>query len=161
MRRSVIAPAAPADYIPDFSGSYGDRIEYADREFVYCYAAAACAKGDLLRVGIAGHATNNPVASTVATTAVPTEFGIATATLTGAGGLWVQVKGRCSFAKVDGTTDVAAGDALQGVNSAVHMVKDGGSALTADTIAYAEEAQADNSAVAIDVYLLGRDATIG
>lgn len=161
MRRSVIAPAAPADYIPDFTGDYGDRIDYAGREFVFCYFPAARAKGDIVRVGIAGQASKNPAASTVATTAVPTEFGVACAALGAAGDGWVQVAGRCAFAKVDGTTAVAAGDALQAVNAAVHLVKDGGSTLTADTIAIAEAAKADAGAALTAVYLLGRGATIG
>lgn len=170
-------PAHPDDVFPEFTGDfYGQRITVEGKgDYVWCYwdgsAPSTCSKGDWVFFGTAGQIANNPAIAAAATSSVQQDAGVVTKTLSAAGGVWVHAgPGRCDIAKIDGGTDVAKGDMLQLVNGAVHVVKDGGAALTADSVAIAEEAETDTIAAQTSagkdlashsVYLLGRKVTIG
>ena len=132
-------------------------------QYIYQDSAspASVAEGDWVFIGAVGLATaDNPAASPAATTAIPQNVGVAIDDYTVAGGMWVQTKG-IGNAKVDGTDDVTIGDQLQLVNAAVHAVKDGGTALTVDSVAIALEAYTTGAAALKSVYIHGRAAIIG
>lgn len=65
----------------------------------------------------------------------------------------IQIGGKAEML-VDGTTDVAAGDYLEVLNTATSAVKDG-TTRSVNSVGIALEAQASNSAVLIDVMLFG------
>jgi len=71
---------------------------------------------------------------------------------------WVQVAGICE-AYVEGTTDVAAGDFLEVLNAEADWKKDG-AARTTVSGAVSLDAQADNSAVRVTVFLIEEQHTI-
>ena len=77
--------------------------------------------------------------------------------------MWVQTRGRCPFAKLEGTTNIAIGDQLQMVNTQVYAVQDGGAAMTTDSIGVAEVAYDTNAVSSADkaIYLHGREVIIG
>ena len=95
---------------------------------------------------------------TPATTTFSTKVGVAIAvTPDGAIG-WLQTGGICE-AYVEGTTDVAAGDFLEVLNSELNFKKDG-SARTTVSAARAVDAQAANSAVLVTVNMINELHTI-
>lgn len=71
---------------------------------------------------------------------------------------WLQIGGKAK-ALVDGTTDVAAGDSLEVLNTGTAFVKDT-TARSALSGAIALEAQAANEAVLVDVELIPEQHTI-
>lgn len=159
----------PTDF-SNLGGNLGDRFTTNKRRDVYilCYwdgsSPAACAKGDAVFINAVANASgNNPAISAAATTAVNQMAGIVTTTLAAAGLVWVQIEGYCDFAKLEGTTDIAAGDQLQMVNAQTYLVKDGGTGRTADSLAIAQEAYTTNSASTAvkKINLLGGRVTIG
>ena len=130
--------------------SYGVEASLPDgRKFVYCYTAlTSILVGGCVAVGRTGGATTagrNPQATLPETDDnVAHVYGIACKTTDAAGGVWVQVYGRCTFAKVDGTSAVAIGDSLKPVDGAQYLVQDAavGNTKTAAAVAFAEEAEA-------------------
>lgn len=95
-------------------------VDMGTATFIYCYTAETTIKvGFPVQIGYDTFATatagawNSPMASIPdATAAIYHLMGVACSTLTAAGGLWVQTKGRCCFARLDGATDVALGTHL-------------------------------------------------
>jgi hypothetical protein len=148
---------------------YGTEIELPDgTKYIYAYwdgsaPATAIAKGDVLFYGAGAGATVglNPRVTAPATTAVQVKVGVACQAKTAAGGLWLQIEGPCAFASVLGAATVAVGRALQCVNGQVYLADDGGTVLTADTVAYSQVAYTTTSAALKAVYLLNRAVTIG
>jgi len=69
-----------------------------------------------------------------------------------------QMSGYCE-AYVEGTTDVAAGDFLEALNTKNEFYKDGASR-TVNSVARAVDAQAANSNVLVTVFLLGERVNI-
>ena len=164
------------DKIPYGVPALGQVQTWADgREFLGCYwdasAPSTCAKGDFCHIQDDSDGVYTPQIEACATSStVFRRGGVICATLTAAGYVWVQTKGPCEFAKVDGTTDVAVGDTLEAVNGAVHVVQDSATDLTLDSVAVAKEAEtdtiaaqvtADGTAAATTIYILDRPAGIG
>jgi hypothetical protein len=81
-------------------------------------------------------------------------LGVALTATSGATTLTVRIRGLVS-AKVDSTTDIAAGDYLMGVAAAVHMVKGAVTATQAFFPAMALEARTDNTVGTITVLFDG------
>lgn len=111
MLLAMRAPAYGTEIeVPVYDGSTG--------RFVYAYTAeTTLVVGCPVQAAYDGYTGTagyySPVASIAdATGAIPHLFGVACSTLTAAGGLWVQTKGRVFFARVDGATDVALGTHL-------------------------------------------------
>jgi len=120
------------------------------------YAGSSLAAGQPVTLSYGGA---YPVAIIeAATTAFAVKTGVATKAMTAAGYLWVQVEGLCE-ALVDGTTDVAAEDYLEVINSGTAFIKDG-AARTTVSGAVAVDAQATDSAVKVTVYLIPEQHTI-
>lgn len=167
MKILAISPYDLYTHLATAGGNYGDRLVVEGvGEFVYAYCGSAVVKGGWYFIGKDGSSDHNPLVSAAATTAIQQEAGVAVAAVATTGGMWFQVKGTCTQAIVDGGTDVAAGDALQMVNAQNYVIKDGGTTLTADTVAFAVTAQTGAVAAQTDstvntVYILGRKATIG
>lgn len=151
-----------------------EHLTYGSMEFVYAYSAAAVAKGDHKFIGFTGLTTAvyNPAATTPVTCAIAMEVGVCMYATSAAGGVWLQTKGQCPFAKLDGGTDVALGDGLQLVTAAVYAIKDAvaGTVITADTYAIsliaetrdlAAQTAAGKDIASSLIYLLGRSVTIG
>ena len=96
--------------LPVYDGSTG--------RFVWCYTAETTLKvGMPVQIGYDGYSGTtgfyNPMASIPdASGTVYHPVGVACQTLAAAGGMWVQTKGRCFFARLDGATDVALGTHL-------------------------------------------------
>lgn len=86
--------------------------------FIYCYTAETAIKvGMPVQIGYDGYTGTSGFYSPMATIpdatgAIYHLMGVACQTRATAGGLWVQTKGRCYFARVDGATDVALGTHL-------------------------------------------------
>jgi hypothetical protein len=157
--------------------SYGVKAAIEDKvsgyqEFIYCYTAlTSLRKGSCVCISLdSGDAAGqNPRAVLPATSAVPNQFGICAETIAVAGGIWVQVYGRCPHAIVDGTTDVGINDPLKPVNGAHNLVIDHTDTGTASMVAFAEEAETSTLTVQGDatyglsdntVFLLNRLATV-
>ena len=135
-------------------------------------APSTCSKGDAVFVTVDFDGTTaltSPQIAAAATISVAQIAGIVCATLTAAGLVWVQIQGRNDFTKVDGTTDVGIGDTLQMVNGQVYLVQDSASAISADSLAIALEAETDTIAAqggtaasaSHSIYLFNRLVTIG
>jgi hypothetical protein len=160
------------EYFRQLGGTYGDQLsiehpDYGSMEFTYCYKADATVKGTWVIFAKTATALGlNPTALQPATSAVAVQAGCVWNTTTGAGGVWVQTKGRCPIAGVDGATDVADGDLLKLTNGVDVPSKEGG-AYAATTIAIAEEAetvawaaQATADRPTNTVYILGNLVTV-
>ena len=162
-----------AQEFPYGTASYGSQVIWPDgREFVYGYTALTdLVKGDWVAIETDSADTTagmNPRITKPATSAVYLLYGVMCAALTAAGGSWVQTKGQCTFAKVDGTTDVAINDFLKGSNGVTYLVQDHADTGTASAVAICDEAE--TAAVAAQdpitgsadhlIHLLGRRATI-
>lgn len=107
---------------------YGATVALPDgREFVYCYTALATILfGGCVCIDKTGGAASgqNPRATIPATTDMRHKFGIAAQTAGAAGGVWVQTYGRCSYARVDGATNIAIGAFLKPVDVAQYITYD-------------------------------------
>jgi hypothetical protein len=170
MRTFNTVPANKIDVLAGTPCVYGEKVGFQDgTEYVCAYwdgaAPAALAVGDLVFVGAVGKTTAslNPAVSAAATSAVSQVAGVVVVAPTAAGACWVQTKGICDVAKLEGTTDIAIGDMLQAVNAQTYLVKDGGTSLTADSIAVSRVAYAadEASTASKSILLLGRQITIG
>ena len=138
----------------DLGGVAGAIKHEGNKTFIFAYCAAAETRGNVRVITYDGDEETNPTAGTPATqTSVYQRVGVATVTTTAAGFLWYQIKGDCE-ALVEGTTDVAKDDFLEVLNGETSFKKDGAS-ITTNVVAIAQEAQATNSAVLTNVYLLG------
>lgn len=138
----------------DAGGVAGAMKREGNKEFIYAYCAAAETRGKVRVITFDGDEETNPTAAAPATeTTVYQTVGVATVSTTAAGFLWYQIKGDCE-ALVEGTTDVAKDDFLEVLNGETSFKKDGTSR-TVNSVAIAREAQASNSSVLTDVYLLG------
>ena len=138
----------------ELGGQAGATKKEGNREYVYAYAAAAETVGKVRVITFDGDEETNPTAGSPATeTTVYQQTGVATKTTTAAGFLWYQTKGDAE-ALVEGTTDVAKDDFLEVLTTETSFKKDGTS-ITTNAVAIAQEAQAANSSVLTNVYLLG------
>lgn len=139
--------------VAGLSAMYGDKKIIGEKTYQYCYSALARTLGDVVQIGIAGvSGAKNPAVTVPATTAVGVRTGVIANTTTAAGGVWAQIEG-IAYTQVEGTTDIADGDALQGVNGQVYGVKDGGATATADTFGIAMAGFTTNSTGFINVWL--------
>lgn len=137
----------------ELGGIAGAIRKEGNREYIFAYCAAAETQGKARVITFDGDVATNPTAAACATSSVYQLVGIATKTTTAAGFQWYQYKGDAE-ALVEGTTDVAKDDFLELLNTEVTMKKDGASR-TVNSIAIAQEAQAANSDVLTNVYLIG------
>lgn len=138
----------------DGTGAQGARRWQGVNEYVYAYVPASAAKGAAYVLTYDGDEETNPKLVAAATLAVYQEVVIVLETQGSAAGFaWVQVRGNCE-ALVEGTTDVAKDDFLELLNTETSMKKDA-TTRSVNSIAIAREAQASNSAVLTDVFLIG------
>ncbi len=174
-----MVPFDIGEYLSNLNDSdqfaYGQEIciehpVYGSMEFCRVYKADATAKGDFVifnKTGTAGGL--NPTAIAPATTATPltVRAGAAQHATSGAGGVWVQTKGRCICCKLDGGTDVADGNLLSLTNGQVYCIKD--AAFGQETIGVAEEAETKSIAEQLaagetvydhQIYLFGHEIVV-
>lgn len=169
--------AALAAYTP---AAYGQEVTlndatYGTRKFIFCYTAlTSLHQGSVVCIELDTADTTagmNPRAVLPATSSVYLRFGVCAETVAAAGGIWVQVYGRCDVVCIDGTTDVAINDPLKAANASHCLVQDHADTGTASMIAISECAQTDTPTVQGDatygdptdshqVYLLDRRATV-
>lgn len=108
--------------MPVYDGSTGT--------FVYCYTALnTVVVGGAVQINYTGSVLTSAYANPRVTLpdntgSVPHQPGIACQTKTAAGGLWVQTKGRCFFARADGGTNIALGTHLTFTNGAQYLSTD-------------------------------------
>lgn len=153
--------------------AYGKRRTLSDgREFVYAYTAlTSLLKGGCvaLELDTGDAAGQNPRAVVPTTSAIVNLHGIAAETVTTAGGIWVQTYGRCTYARVDGATDVGINDPLKPVNTTQYLTQDHADTGTAAMFAVAEEAETVAIAAQTDttngdadntIFILGRRCTV-
>lgn len=173
MSNYPIATIDPIETLLLGSPEYGTKQTLPDgREFVYAYTAlTTLVKGGVvaLEQDTGDTAGLNPRATVPATSNVDTLFGIAAETVTAAGGIWVQTYGRCTYARVDGATDVGINDPLKPVNTKQYLAQDHADTGTASMFAIAEEAETDAIAAQTDttngdadktIFILGRRCTV-
>ena len=147
-------------------------------KFIYCYTALTTLhQGSVVTISTdtGDTAGLNPRAVLPTTTSVYNQYGICAETKAAAGGIWVQVGGRCTHSIVDGTTDVGINDPLKPSNGSHALVNDHADTGTASMVAIAESAETDTLTVQGDatyggqgaspqtwntVYLLDRWATV-
>jgi len=149
MNRKITTLPSIVDSLIRETPAYGTVAEYADgSKFIYAYTALTdVEKGDTLAYTTTPNASGyNPQAAAAATSAIYHKYGVACQDKTAAGGLWLQIAGRCTFAKVDGTTDVAAGNFLKPANASRLLVIDHNATATASMVAVAEEAETKEAA---------------
>jgi hypothetical protein len=152
---------------------YGAKRTLPDgREFVYCYTAlTTLVKGGCvaLETDTGDAAGQNPRAVVPATSSIHLLHGVAAETVTAAGGIWVQTYGRCTYARVDGATDVGINDPLKPVNTKQYLAQDHADTGTASMFAIAESVEADAIAAQVDttngdadktIFILGRRCTV-
>lgn len=136
----------------------GQMMEIAGKQYLAVYLAGTETAGDVIQVNYQDTAGQEVVAGTPATTAFATKTAVVIATPGGAGLAWVQVGGLAE-AGVEGTTDVAAGDFLEVLNTESAFKKDGASR-TANSGAVAVDAQAADSVVVVTVMLINESHVI-
>ena len=126
----------------------------------FLYVPADTEKGEVLVKSFDGDEETNPKAVAVATSALTNNKIVVASKDQGATAGFQDciVKGYCE-ALVDGTTDVAKDDFLEVINGADGAVKDNATR-SANSFAIACEAQATDSDVLTDVYVLDNDVVI-
>jgi len=134
------------------------RVDQHGAEFINLYAASHT-KGQIKVVTYDGDEASNPSAVTPATSAVYQKVGVCTKTSATAGYVEYQIKGDCTFALVEGTTDVAKGDFLEVLNGETSLKKDA-TTRSVNSVAIAQAAQTADSSVATSVYLIGERVII-
>lgn len=106
--------------IPVYDGSTGT--------FVYCYAADTIVVGGAVQVGYDTYTSTSgyksPMASIPDTTGAIYHLTGVACQAAAASGLWVQTKGRCFWARVDGGTDVTLGSFLVMGNGVQYFAQD-------------------------------------
>lgn len=141
----------------DGTGSAGARRWQGRNEFLFAYVPANALRGEIYVVTHDGDEETTPKLVTAATLAVYQEYAVVLADQGATAGFaWVQTKGH-AYALVEGTTDVAKDDYLELLNTEKSAKKDA-TARSTNSFAIACEAQASNSAVLIQVELLGAPA---
>lgn len=131
-----------------------------NREYVFCYVAADVLNGQVGVITYDGDEESNPTFSAPATSNTYQQIAVSPKAIdVSVDGHyhWFQIKGDCE-ALVEGTTDVAKDDFLEVLNGEDSFKKDATTRST-NSVAIAQEAQAANSEVLTNVYLLG-DRTI-
>lgn len=138
----------------DAADQYGATRRIGNKVFRKVYFASGYTQYAIYQ--IAAGATG-PTATAVATRSVVGMVCVPQgATTTTAGWYWAQIQGPATML-VEGTTDVASGNMLEVLNAETSAKLDHASVESANTIAVAAAAQAANSAVAIPVWLLGKE----
>jgi hypothetical protein len=165
MKNYPIATIDPIETLTlERPSSYGVKRTLDDgREFVYCYTAlTSLVKGGTVAINqdTGDAAGQNPRATVPATSSVANRFGVAAETVTAAGGIWVQTYGRCTYARVDGGTDVGINDPLKPVNAKQYLTQDHADTGTASMFAVAESVEADAVAAQTDTTNGDADKTI-
>ena len=127
---------------------------------LYNDTGSATTDGQVFLVSFDGDEETNPNITTPATSSVYSTYVVSYGAVANATWGWFTIAGYCN-ALVEGTTDVAKDDMLQGSNGNAYFIQDGGATRTTDSIAIATAAQATNSAVSTKVYLFGCQAIIG
>lgn len=134
-----------------------NRMPYLEG-LVYNASGGALTKGGVYGVTVSGASatTQNPRIQTVAINGGKHQQFVV-ALEASANNTWARVCtwGYCE-ALVEGTTDVAADDALVAVPGQIYFIKAGGSGVA--QVAEALEAQASNAAVLTDIFLFGAEA---
>lgn len=144
---------APAEVI-DGTGLLGSRIRQGRNEYLYAVVPANALRGETYVVTYDGDEETCPQLVAAATLAVYQEYAVVLANQGSTAGVAkVQTKGH-AYMLVEGTTDVAKDDYLELLNTEKSAKKDG-TARSVNSYAIACEAQASNSAVLIQVELLG------
>lgn len=144
---------APAEVI-DGTGLLGARVRQGRNEYLYAIVPANAVKGETYVVTYDGDEETCPKLVAAATLAVYQEYAVVLADQGATAGVAkVQTKGH-AYMLVEGTTDVAKDDYLELLNTEKSAKKDG-TARSVNSYAIACEAQASNSAVLIQVELLG------
>jgi hypothetical protein len=147
---------APVEVL-DGTGAQGARRAQGKNEYLYAYVPANALQGEVYVVTYDGDEETCPKLVAAATLAVYQEYAVVLADQgSAAGWAWVQTKGHAKML-VEGTTDVAKDDYLELLNTEKSAKKDG-TTRTTNSFAIACEAQAANSAVLIEVELLGMPA---
>lgn len=114
--------------------------------------------GDVVQLNFINTAGQEVTAAAPVTTSFPTMTAVAIATRGTAGIGWYQIGGIVE-AGVEGTTDVAAGDFLEVLNTESAFKKDGASRTT-NSGAMAIDAQAANSVVVVTVMLINQQHVV-
>jgi len=132
---------------------YGAEIILPDgREFVYCYTdVITWLYGSFCCIDYTGGAASgqNPNAIvTPSNNSLYHRFGICTSTVAKAGGMWVQIYGRCSYARMDGNTDVTLGAHIKPKQSVQIAVEDHDGTATASAIGHYERCRAGSAGTA-------------
>jgi len=130
-----------------------------NREFIYCYVAAAAAQGAPLVLTYDGDEATNPKTAAPATLAVYQliVFPLALQGST-AGFAWCQYRGDAEVL-VTGATDVAKDDFLEVTNTETALEKDA-TTVSVNSVAIAQEAYTDAADLLTNVYLLGNRVII-
>ena len=140
----------------DLGGVLGKHEFEGNREYIWCYTSADVVRGQVGVITYDGDEETNPTFSTPATSSVYQYVGVAVkAQDVSVEGYFikVQIKGDAE-ALVEGTTDVAKDDFLEVLNTEDSFKKDASSRST-NSVCIAQEAQASDSEVLTNVYLLG------
>jgi len=130
----------------------GQTIEIAGKQYTAVYLSGAVTLGDVVSLIYSGTAGQEVKTGTPATTAFPTRTGVILADHAGSALAWVQTGGLAE-AGVEGTTDVAAGDFLEVLNTESAFKKDG-AARSTNSGAVAVDAQTADSVVVVTVMLI-------
>lgn len=144
---------APAEVI-DGTGLLGSRVRQGRNEYLYAIVPANALKGETYVVTYDGDEESCPKLVVAATLAVYQEYAVVLVDQGATAGVAkVQTKGH-AYMLVEGTTDVAKNNYLKLLSTEKSAKRDA-AARSASSYAIACEAQASNSAVLIQVELLG------
>lgn len=150
---------------------FGEKILFPDNteyQFVYWDGASpsSVTLGDVLFVDANGGTatyTTTPRVDAVATSSIVQHIGIATATLSAAGGFYVQTRGLCPSVNVLGSSyDTGAGQNLIAINGQKYLTDVGSAsyARTVKTVGWTTQAYTTASAAVIPVVLCGDMAQV-
>lgn len=137
----------------------GRRMWQDGKEYIAVYneTGAARERGDVATLAYSNDYGTEAIA--VATTTFPVCTVVFLDAVPANGLAWVQIAGECAEAKVDGTTNVAAGDFLEVINGGTAFIKDG-TARTTVSAAVACEAVTADAATLAKVVLIPEQHTI-
>lgn len=144
---------SPLDIAPTVAGT---QLQVAGKQYFAAHIGSAPTVGKVHVFDYTETTNEEVTAITPATETTPRRSGIATTTATGL--QWFQIGGLAE-AFVEGTTDVAAGDYLEVLNTEQDWKKDA-TAIDVTSGAVAIDAQAADSAVLVTVFLIDKTHTV-
>lgn len=138
----------------DTDYAQGTRVVEGVNEYVTAKAHGTLAVGDVV---VISYDEDGPETAAAATSTVYQQVGVVCTAATVGLEVLLQTRGFAE-AYVEGTTDVAAGDFLEVLNGENELKKDG--TRSANSVAVAVDAQAENKNVLSTVFMLGERALI-